>query len=100
MLDTTITSIVPFLLWLTMVVLGSLIATWIVLKLTSRSLRKILIKTLGDESIQQSVSTFVKEHIVEPFNHLDNNSEIKTLIKETTEKSLEIYLRKLKEKKE
>lgn len=100
MMETTITSIAPFLWWLLMVVSGSLIATWIVIKLTSRTIRKILIKTLGDEKIQQLVSNFVRNHIVEPFNHLDNNSEIKTLIKETTEKSLEIYLKKLKEKKE
>lgn len=82
-----------------MVVSGSLIATWIVIKLTSRTIRKLLIKTLSDEGIQQSVTNFVKNHIVKPFNELDNNSEIKKLIKETTERSLEIYLKKLKEKK-
>lgn len=97
MLDTTITSIVPFLLWLTMVVLGSLIATWIVLKLTSRSLRKILLKTLGDESIQQSVSNFVTNHIVQPFNSM-NNVELKQLINDTAERSLELALKTLKEK--
>ena len=98
MLDTTITSVVPFVLWLTMVVLGSLIATWIVLKLTSRSLRKILLKTLGDERVQHSVSVFVKDHIVTPFNSLDNNSEIKKLIHDTIERSLEIALNSLREK--
>ena len=80
-----------------MVVSGSLIASYIVLKLTAHSIRKILLKTLGDENIQQSVSSFVRTHIVEPFNSLDNNSEIKKLIHDTTEKSLEIALKKLKE---
>lgn len=99
MIDTNITSLAPFLAWLLMVISGSLIATWIVIKLTSRTIRKKIIETLGDESIQQSVSNFVTDHIVKPFNELDNNSEIKKLIKETTERSLEIYLKKLKEKK-
>lgn len=98
MIDTNITSIAPFLWWLLMVVSGSLIATWIVIKLTARTIRKILLKTLGDENIQQSVSNFVKEHVVRPFNELDNNSEIKKLIHDTTEKSLEIALKKLREK--
>ena len=98
MMDTNITSIAPFLWWLLMVVSGSLIATWIVIKLTARTIRKILLKTLGDENIQQSVSFFVKEHIVQPFNSLDNNSEIKKLIQDTTERSLTIALKKLKEK--
>lgn len=98
MIDTNITSIAPFLWWLLMVVSGSLIATYIVIKLTARTIRKKILETLRDESIQQSVSTFVREHIVEPFNSMDNNSEIKTLIRETTERSLEIYLKKLKEK--
>lgn len=98
MIDTNITSLAPFLAWLVMVVSGSLIATWIVIKLTSRTIRKKIIETLGDESIQQSVSNFVTNHIVKPFNQLDNNSEIKKLIRDTTERSLEIALKKLKEK--
>ncbi len=81
-----------------MVVSGSLIATWIVIKLTSRTIRKLLIKTLSDEGIQQSVTNFVKNHIVKPFNQLDNNSEIKKLIKETSTEALKIALNKLKEK--
>ena len=99
MIDTTITSALPFVLWLTMVISGSVIASIIVIKLTSHYIKKILLKILGDEKIQQSVSNFVKYHIVRPFNELDNNSEIKKLIHDTTEKSLEIYLKKLKEKK-
>ena len=98
MIDTTITSAGPFLAWLAMVISGSLIASYIVLKSTAHFIRKIILKTLNEESIQQAVSSFVREHIVQPFNKLDNNSEIKKLIHDTTEKSLEIYLKKLKEK--
>ncbi|MCK4329914.1 hypothetical protein KAX02_08730 [candidate division WOR-3 bacterium] len=98
MIDTNITSIVPFISWLVMVISGSLIATYIVIKLTARTIKKKILETLGDETIQQSVSSFVKEHIVQPFNELDNNSEIKKLIHDTTEKSLEIALNKLREK--
>ena len=98
MLDTTITSAGPFLVWLAMVISGSLIASYIVLKSTAHFIRKIILKTLGEKSIQQSVSSFVKNYIVEPFNSMDNNSEIKSLITETTERTLEIALKKLKEK--
>ena len=98
MIDTTITSALPFVLWLTMVISGSVIASIIVIKLTSHYIKKILLKILGDEKIQQSVSNFVKDHIVEPFNSMDNNSEIKKLITDTAERSLEIALKKLKEK--
>ena len=97
MIDTTITSALPFVLWLLMVISGSVIASIIVIKLTSHYIKKILLKILGDEKIQQSVSNFVKEHIVQPFNSLEN-AEIKKLITETTERTLEIALKKLKEK--
>ena len=97
MIDTTITSALPFVLWLTMVISGSVIASIIVIKLTAHYIKKILLKILGDEKIQQSVSNFVKDHIVEPFNSMDNK-EIKSLITDTVERSLEIALKKLKEK--
>lgn len=97
MIDTTITSALPFLLWILMVISGSVIASIIVIKLTSHYIKKILLKILGDENIQQSVSDFVRNHIVEPFNSLDNK-EIKSLVTDTVERSLEIALNKLKEK--
>ena len=80
------------------VTIGSIVATIIVWKLVSHFVRKALLGVLLDPKIQLATTNFIKEHIVQPFNKLDNNSEIKTLIKETTERSLEIYLNKLKEK--
>ena len=78
---------------------GSIVATLIIWKLIGYFARKTIHNILDDKSIAIKTETFIKDHIVLPFNKLDNNSEIKTLIRETTERSLEIYLKKLKEQK-
>lgn len=80
------------------VTIGSIVATIIVWKLVSHFVRKALLGVLMDPKIQLATSNFIKEHVVQPFNSLDNNSDIKKLIRDTTEKSLEIALKKLKEK--
>ncbi len=85
--------------------IGSVLATLIVMriitkkapKLTADTVRKSIITVLEDKEIQRKVSLYIKDHIVEPFNSL-NNRELKTLINDTAEKSLELLLKKLHEK--
>jgi len=81
------------------VTIGSVIATLLVWKLVSYFVNKALIGVLEDHKIQTSAEHFITEHIVSPFNDL-NNLELKHLIVETTEKSLELALKKLREKEE
>ena len=76
---------------------GSIAATIIVWKLIGYFGRRTIHSILDDESIKLKTETFIRERVVEPFNSIDN-LEIKQLITETTERSLEIALKKLKEK--
>ena len=76
---------------------GSIAATLIVYKLISYFSRKAIHSILDDKYIALRTETFIKDHVVQPFNSLDNE-EIKQLITDTTERTLEIALKKLKEK--
>lgn len=86
--------------------LGSIIATLIVLRFVSRkapkiaseTIRKTIVSTLDDPEIQKKVSSFIENHIVKPFNSI-NNVELKHLITKTAEEALELMLKKLKDKK-
>lgn len=76
---------------------GSIAATIIVWKLIGYFGRKTIHSILDDEGIKLKTEAFIREHVVQPFNSLDN-AEIKQLITDTAERSLEIALKKLKEK--
>ena len=78
---------------------GSIAATIIVWKLIGYFGRRTIHSILDDEGIKQKTEAFIRERVVEPFNSLDN-AEIKQLITDTAEKSLEIALKKLKKEKE
>ena len=75
---------------------GSIAATILVWKLIGYFGRRTIHSILDDEGIKQKTEAFIRERVVEPFNSLDN-AEIKQLITDTAEKSLEIALKKLKE---
>ena len=78
---------------------GSIAATLIIWKLIGYFGRRTIHSILDDECIKQKTEAFIRERVVEPFNSLDN-IEIKKLITETTERTLEIALKKLKKEKE
>lgn len=78
---------------------GSIAATLIVWKLIGYFGRKTIHSILDDEGIKLKTESFIRERVVQPFNSLDN-AEIKQLITDTVEKSLEITLRELKKRKE
>jgi hypothetical protein len=52
-----------------------------------------------DRKVETTVKTFIENNIVAAFNGM-NNAELKGLITETVERSLELAIRKLKEKEE
>jgi len=81
------------------VTLGSVIATILVWKLVSHFVNKAFLGILEDKKVQESTERFITNHIVTPFNAL-NNLELKQLISETAEKSLELALKKLKQREE
>lgn len=76
---------------------GSIAATIIVWKLIGYFGRKTIHSILDDEGIKIKTETFIRERVVQPFNSIEN-AEIKSLITDTVERSLEIALKKLKEK--
>ena len=76
---------------------GSIAATIIVWKLIGYFGRRTIHSILDDEGIKIKTETFIRERVVQPFNSLDNE-DIKSLITDTVERSLEIALKKLKEK--
>ena len=81
------------------VTIGSVVATLLVWKLVSYFVNKAFLGVLEDTKVQSATEHFIINHIVVPFNSL-NNSELKELITQTAEKSLELALKKLKEKEE
>lgn len=97
--DTTLGILTGFITWAITIATGSVIATLVVIDLGIRSGRKKFIKILSDPEVQNSVTAFVNNHIVKPFNSLDNNSDTKQLIKETVDKTLELVLAKIEEYK-
>jgi len=76
---------------------GSIAATVIVWKLVSYFVRKALLGVLKDAEVKLATSSFIKDHIIAPFESM-NNIELKKLINDTAEKSLELALKKLEEK--
>ena len=77
---------------------GSVAATLIVYKLISYFSRKAMLAVLNDHNIQEATTAFVENHIIRPFNELDNHEELKNLISQTVEKTLELALEKVKGK--
>lgn len=84
---------------------GSIVATVIVMfyvgrkapALASNTAKKAILSLLTNTEIQENASLFVREHIVHPFEQMENNADLKSLITETAEKSLELALNRLKE---
>ena len=74
---------------------GSIAATIIIWKLIGYFARRIIHSILDDEGIKQKTEAFIRERVVQPFNSIEN-AEIKSLITDTVERSLEIALKKLK----
>lgn len=74
---------------------GSIAATIIVWKLIGYFGRRTIHSILDDEGIKQKTEAFIRERVVQPFNSIEN-AEIKSLITDTVERSLEIALKKLK----
>lgn len=79
---------------------GSIAATLIVYKLISHFSRKAILGILNDKNIQEAATSFIEDHIVTPFDKLENHEELKSLIYQTAEKTLEMALEKVKEKGE
>jgi len=77
---------------------GSIAATLIVYKLISYFSRKALLAVLHDKNIQQATTSFIEDHVIVPFNNLENHDDLKNLIAQTAEKTLELALEKIKEK--
>lgn len=77
---------------------GSIAATLIVYKLISYFSRKALLGVLHDKNIQEATTAFIENHVIAPFNNLENHEELKNLIAQTAEKTLELALEKVKEK--
>ena len=73
---------------------GSVVATIIVWRLIGYFGRKSLLSILTDPKIQKAASEFIKNHVVKPFNSV-NNEDVKHLATEV----LELALKKIKEKK-
>ena len=78
---------------------GSIVATIIVWKLIGYFGRRTIHSILDDEGIKLKTEAFIRERVVQPFNSIEN-AEIKSLITDTVERSLEIALKKLKKEKE
>ena len=76
---------------------GSIVATLIIWKLIGYFARKTIHSIIDDKYIALKTETFIKDHIVQPFNSI-NNVELRQLINDTAERSLELALKKIKEK--
>jgi len=81
------------------VTIGSVVATIIVWVLINYFLKRAVYSVMLDRRVEATVKTFIENNIVAAFNGM-NNAELKGLITETVEKSLELALKKLKEKEE
>jgi len=81
------------------VTIGSVVATIIVWVLINHFLKRAVYSVMLDRRVEATVKTFIENNIVAAFNGM-NNAELKGLITETVEKSLELALKKLKEKEE
>lgn len=68
------------------------------LKREYESSMRILERRKSDLEHQEATTTFIENHVIKPFNELENHEELKTLISQTIEKTLEMALEKLKEK--
>lgn len=94
-----IDSIFSFGVWVCSIAAGSVLATLIVIELGIRAARRKLIRLLNDPEVQDATRTFITSHIVKPFESMKNDAELKELIKETATESMELLLKRLKEKK-
>ena len=81
------------------VTLGSILATIIVWFLINYFLKRAVYSVMLDRKVETTVKTFIENNIVAAFNGM-NNAELKGLITETVERSLELAIKKLKEKDE
>ena len=81
------------------VTLGSILATIIVWFLINYFLKRAVYSVMLDRKVEITVKTFIENNIVAAFNGM-NNAELKGLITETVERSLELAIKKLKEKEE
>jgi len=81
------------------VTIGSVLATVIVWALINHFLKRAVYSVMLDRRVETTVKTFIENNVVAAFNGM-NNLELKQLITETVEKSLELALKKLKEKEE
>ena len=79
------------------VTLGSILATIIVWFLINYFLKRAVYSVMLDRKVETTVKTFIENNIVAAFNGM-NNAELKGLITETVERSLELAIKKLKEK--
>jgi len=78
---------------------GSIIATLVIWTLINYFLKRAVYSVLLDDRVETTVKNFIENNIVSAFNGM-NNVELKHLITKTVEKSLELALKKLKEKEE
>jgi hypothetical protein len=76
---------------------GSILATVIVWLLVSYFVKKSLLGILRDQKVHRAVEVFIEKNVVQSFNKMEN-IELKNLITETAEKSLELAIKKLEEK--
>jgi peptide subunit release factor RF-3 len=81
------------------VTIGSIIATFIVWLLISYFIKKSLLSILKDKKVHNALEQFIEKNIVQSFNNMQN-VELKRLITETAEMSLEVAIKKLEEKKQ
>jgi len=81
------------------VTIGSVVATIIVWTLINHFLKRAVYSVMLDHRVENTVKTFIENNIVAAFNGM-NNVELKGLITETVERSLELAIKKLKEKDE
>jgi hypothetical protein len=81
------------------VTIGSVVATVIVWLLINHFLKRAVYSVMLDRKVETTVKTFIENNIVAAFNGM-NNAELKGLITETVERSLELAIKKLKEKEE
>jgi len=81
------------------VTIGSIVATVIVWLLVSYFVKKSLLGILKDKKVHNAVELFIEKNIVQSFENMQN-VELKRLITETAEMSLEVAIKKLEEKKQ
>ena len=78
---------------------GSILATVIVWLLVSYFVKKSLLGILKDQKVHIAVERFIEKNVVQSFDNMQN-VELKRLITATAEKSLELAIKKLEEKKQ